>query len=427
MNRSSEHAPQDRAPQDRPAHERSATDPRQGAPGHLPEHLPEHGPGRPAGISLADLGWDDRLQAALAGVVGLEDPGLAPRPVPARVVRVDRGALDLLAPSTSAPSTSEPTGGDLGSGPARAFLHPRLAAAAAADPVATPCVGDWVLVRPPVRAGEAGVVEHLLPRRTAFVRATAGASSHGQVLAANADLAVVVEPLLPEPDLGRIERTLALAWESGATPLVVLTKADLVSDAEDVRADVAAAAPGVEVHAVSTRDGSGLGPLRALLGVGTTAALLGRSGAGKSSLTNALAGAEVMDVQAVRGDGKGRHTTVHRELVVLAGGGIVVDTPGLRGVGMTALEDDALERVFADVEALAAGCRFADCAHAGEPGCAVLAAVEEGELPERRLLSWRKLQREARWMAGRHDARLRAQDRARWKRVAAEARGRTRP
>ena len=246
-------------------------------------------------------------------------------------------------------------------------------------------------------------------------------TSHGQVLAANVDLAVVVEGLHPEPDTGRIERFLALGWESGATPLVVLTKADLVPDAEQVRADVAAAAPGVDVLVVSAPSGAGLDTLRTYVHEGRTLALLGPSGSGKSTLTNALAGASLMATRELRADGKGRHTTAHRELVLLPGGGLVVDTPGLRSVGLIDVSE-SLDLVFADIEALAGSCRFADCAHDTEPGCAVREALDSGELPERRWASYRKLQREARWMAMRHDARLRAEERARWKRIHKELR-----
>jgi ribosome biogenesis GTPase len=301
-----------------------------------------------------------------------------------------------------------------------------ILAAGAADPVSTPCVGDWLVVRdwPDGRV----TAEAVLPRRTAFVRASVSPGvSHGQVLAANVDVAVVVEGLVPEPDLGRIERFLALAWDSGAEPLVVLTKADLVADAEMLRADVAAAAPGVDVLVVSAHTGEGIDLLQAFAGHGRTLAFLGPSGAGKSTLTNALAGATVMATKALRGDGKGRHTTAHRELVMLPGGGLVIDTPGLRSVGLTDL-DESLDLVFSDVEALTERCRFADCAHETEPGCAVLDALDSGELPERRWASYVKLQREARWMAMRRDARLRAQERARWKRVTKEYnRGRIRP
>jgi ribosome biogenesis GTPase len=225
-----------------------------------------------------------------------------------------------------------------------------------------------------------------------------------------------------------VERLLALAWESGAQPMVVLTKADLVADAEDQRADIEAAAPGVDVVVVSSVTGEGLDVLRAVASPRTTLALLGPSGAGKSTLTNALAGVELMATRALRADGKGRHTTVHRELVVLPSGALLVDTPGLRGVGLTAV-DEGLEKVFADIEELAAECRFADCAHRTEPGCAVRAALESGELTERRWESYLKLQREARWMAMRHDARLRSEEREKWKRIHKEVRasGRIRP
>ncbi len=342
-------------------------------------------------LDLLSLGWNDHLSSAFAD--------LSADHLPARVTRVDRGACTAIGPD----------------GPVRATFSGAILSAAAADPVASPCVGDWLAIRqwPDDRV----VAERLLPRRTSFVRAAvAPGVSHGQVLAANVDLAVVVEGLHPDPDVGRIERFLALAWESGATPLVVLTKADLVPDAEQVRSDVVAAAVGVKVLAVSAETGGGMAALEAYVEAGRTLAFLGPSGAGKSTLTNALAGVDVMTTRELRADGKGRHTTAHRELVVLPSGGLVIDTPGLRSVGLTDVAE-SLDRVFADVEDLATQCRFADCVHETEPGCAVLAAVDSGELPERRLQSYRKLLREARWMAMRHDARLQAEERARWKRV----------
>jgi ribosome biogenesis GTPase len=361
-------------------------------------------------LDLSSLGWDDQFSSAFSEL----DDRTGPCPGelhPARVTRVDRGAADALAAG----------------GPVRATFSGALLAAGAADPVSTPCVGDWIAVR--VWPDGRTTAESVLPRRTAFVRAavTPG-TSHGQVLAANVDVAVVVEGLHPEPDLGRIERFLALAWESGASPLVVLTKADLVPDPDGMRAEVAAAAPGVDVVAVSATTGAGLDDLEPYVGLGRTLAFLGPSGAGKSTLTNALAGATLMVTRELRADGKGRHTTVHRELVMLPSGGLVIDTPGLRSVGLTDVAE-SLELVFAEVEALAELCKFSDCVHVSEPGCAVLAAVESGELPERRLESYRKLLKEARWMAMRHDARLRAQERARWKRVHKEVRqsGRIRP
>ena len=357
-------------------------------------------------IDIASLGWDDTLTSDFTPY--------AAEHVPARVSRVDRGACDALGPD----------------GPMRLTFSGALLAAGAADPVSTPCVGDWVAAR--TWADGRVTAETVLPRRTAFVRASVSpGTSHGQVLATNVDLAVVVEGLHPEPDLGRIERFLALAWESGATPLVVLTKADLVPDAEQVRADVGAAAMGVDVLVVSAETGEGMSDLESYVAerdTSSTLVLLGPSGAGKSTLTNALSGATVMHTRALRADGKGRHTTVHRELVLLPGGGIVIDTPGLRSVGLTDVSE-SLELVFADIDELAERCRFSDCGHQTEPGCAVREALESGTLPERRWESYVKLQREARWMAMRHDARLKAEEKAKWKRVTKEYRvqGRNRP
>jgi len=348
-------------------------------------------------IDLTSLGWDESFASTFDDL-----PDLDLRPV--RVTRVDRGACDLL-------------GAD---GAIRAVLSADIAAASAHDPEQYPCVGDWAAVRN-VPGGRPTLV-HLLKRRTAFRRTgvTPG-TSHAQVLAANVDLAVIVEPFRPEPDLGRLERLLALAWDSGAAPVIVLTKADLVTDAAEVSADVAAAAPGVAVFAVSSLDQTTLDPVRAQLAPGRTLALLGPSGAGKSTLTNALAGREVMATRELRADDKGRHTTAHRELFVLPGGGLIIDTPGLRSVGLVA-DADGLSRVFDDIEELAALCRFHDCVHQHEPGCAVVAAMESGELAERRLASWRKLQREVSWMARRQDARLRSAERDRWKRIHMEVR-----
>lgn len=311
-----------------------------------------------------------------------------------RVARVDRGALDLLLPD----------------GPARVPIAAALLAAAAADPSCTPAVGDWV------RIAEGRAAE-VLPRRTAVVRAAAAGTSHGQVLVANVDLLLVVEPMDPEPDLGRIERLVTLAWESGAAPAVVLTKADLVEVPQHLRSDAAACAPGCPVLAVSSRSGEGLEELRQLVTPGMTVALLGPSGAGKSSLVNALAGEEVMATGEVRADGKGRHTTVHRELLVLPTGVVVIDTPGLRAVGIVS-DGAGVDAAFPDVLEAADGCRFRDCEHESEPGCAVREAIEDGRLPQRRLDSWRKLAREAEWMASRHDARLRAERARKWKLIA---------
>jgi len=217
------------------------------------------------------------------------------------------------------------------------------------------------------------------------------------------------------------ERLVALAWDSGATPLVVLTKADLVPDPDVLADDLRASAPGVEVVVVSAARPDGLQPLAAHLATGRTFCLVGRSGAGKSTLVNGMLGEQRFATTDIRADGKGRHTTTFRELVVLPGGGILIDTPGLRGVGLW-LDGDGLDRAFADVEDLALTCRFADCRHDSEPGCAVLDAVDGGTLDERRLLSWRKLQREAQWIARRTDARLRAEEARRWKAISVEMR-----
>lgn len=266
------------------------------------------------------------------------------------------------------------------------------------DPV-VPAVGDRVVLD-----GDRALV---MPRTSELVRDTVGKTSLVQVIAANVDVVVVVEHLEPEPALGRLERMVTIAWRADATPLIVLTKSDLVDDTDHWVAQARAVAPGVDVVAVSATTGEGLDALHAALGEARTLVLVGPSGAGKSTLVNALAGHEVMRTGDVRGDGRGMHTTTHRELVRLPGGRWLIDTPGVRSVGLVATEE-SVAATFADVEELAEGCRFRDCTHTTEPGCAVVAAVEAGELPERRLESWHTLRREAARQAMRADARLAA-------------------
>ena len=337
---------------------------------------------------LARLGWDGGWAVDFEAY---QTRGLTP----VRVVAVDRGAVDLMGAH----------------GQARATLGGDVLAALAQDLMAGPCSGDWGgLARWP---DGRSTLEVLLPRRTAVVRAAATGESRGQVLAANVDDVRVTVSLDAEPNLGRVERLVTLAWESGAQPVIVLTKADLVGDAEFIAADVSAAAPGVTVLVVSAVTGEGLDRLAELASPGRTLALLGQSGVGKSTLVNALSGQESVLVSDIGARGKGRHTTVRRELVPLPGGALLLDTPGLRGVGVFDV-GEGLDKAFPEIEALAEQCRFADCSHDSEPGCAVLLAVEDGTLPERRLESWRRLVREARWIATRGDARARNEARRKW-------------
>lgn len=339
-------------------------------------------------FELADLGWDDAWTATLATghqLFGLSDVG--------RVARVDLGACSVLGPG----------------GAGRALVPPGIGVA----------VGDWVLLRN-------GVVAGALPRRTAIVRRAAGGDSKAQTLAANVDTVLVLVAADGRVTPRSVERYVTLVWESGATPVVVLTKADLVSaeELDDVVGRLEPACAGVALHAVSATTGTGLGELGPYFAPGRTVALLGSSGAGKSTLANSVTGAALATGAVRAGDHRGRHTTTHRELVPLPGGGVLVDTPGLREVGLWQAAPDGggpggggVARTFPEITALLDQCRFADCTHRREPGCAVLAALADGRITEERLASWRKLRRELDRLAARDDPALREQLRTEQRRV----------
>ncbi len=272
-----------------------------------------------------------------------------------------------------------------------------------------PAVGDWVAVA--LRPSEGRATIHaVLPRRSAFTRKVAWAETKPQVVAANVDVVFVVCGLDANYNVRRIERYLTLAWESGAQPVVLLTKADLCDDVDPRVFEVESIAFGVPVHAVSAPHGDGLETVRSYVPAGRTAALLGSSGVGKSTLVNALVGEELLATQGLRDDGRGRHTTSHRQLVPLPEGGLVLDTPGMRELQLWDA-DEGMQAAFADVDALAAQCRFADCAHREEPGCAVRAALAGGTLDVERFESWGKLQRELERLARKQDARARSESR----------------
>jgi ribosome biogenesis GTPase len=328
---------------------------------------------------LRALGADDDILSAFVTALADAPPGT----VAGRVGRVDRGRFQLLSTAGGIPVTT--------------------------SGVSAVCVGDWCTATPtPDRGVDSYALGDVLPRRTALVRQSSGSRVESQALAANMDIVMVVVPLDRPISRRQIERFLALAWDSGAQPVLVLTKVDLVDQGTvtGAVAEIAAVSGDLSVLLVSVVTGSGMSEVGALVSAGHTVALLGTSGSGKSSLVNALMGSDVVQTGEVRqADSKGRHTTTWRELVVVPTGGALIDTPGLRELGMW-VDEEGIDAAFTDITDLAGQCRFNDCAHLSEPGCAVLAAIAAGELAADRLESYRKLLGEAAFAAEKNDYRL---------------------
>ena len=345
---------------------------------------------------LTSLGWDETFAEQFAAVA-------PPGSIPGRIAVPHRGAHDVLTEL-----------GDL-----RCDVTGRLYDESS-SPADLPVVGDWVAVAP--REDEqAGTIVALVPRRTKFSRKTAWQATEEQVLAANIDVVFIVTSLNEDLNLRRIERYVILARESGAQPVVLLTKSDLVGGAGDTLDQVGSVALDLPVHAISSVTGAGLDAVRSYLAPGVTAALLGSSGVGKSTLVNALVGEELLATQEIREDGRGRHTTTRRELVLLPGGGLLIDTPGMRELQLWSA-DEGLEEAFEDVTALFGHCKFSDCSHESEPGCAVKAALADGTLGPERWESYLSLQAELAHLERRIDKRAASEERKRWKSVSKQSR-----
>ncbi len=282
-----------------------------------------------------------------------------------------------------------------------------------------PAVGDWVVVKPLINE-QKGIIHAVLPRKSKFSRKVAGERTGEQIVSANVDTVFIVSGLDGGRNfnLRRIERYLTLAWSSGAIPVIVLNKVDLCPDVSIYIRGVGYVAPGVSIHPVSAKEQTGLDALRNYLTKGNTVAFLGPSGVGKSALINALLGIEKQKTGEVRADDRrGRHITTRRELIRLPGGGIVIDTPGMREIQLWAGGED-LQGAFQDIETLAKQCRFSDCSHNAESGCAVKAAIDRGELDPARLDSYRKLQSELKYLASREEYSERRYEKLKWKKIA---------
>ena len=340
---------------------------------------------------LEAFGWTPALAVAHA-------PHAAQGREPARVVAEDRGSYQVVG-----------AGGEL-----RAAVSGRFRHEAANDPSAYPAVGDWVAVD----GGATGetVIHALLPRRSALVRQAPGKRTEAQVLGANLDVVFVVASLNADLNLRRLERYVAAAWESGAEPIVLLSKADLGGDVDATLLAVAGVTAGATVVVVSSFDGRGVDEVRERIGAGRTVAFVGSSGVGKSTLLNTLAGEERAFVREIRDDdARGRHTTTRRQLHLLPEGGLILDTPGMREFSLW--ESDGLEQTFADLDEIVARCRFGNCGHNGEPGCAIAVALADGSLDPDRYESWQKLQRETAHHERRVDALARNEERRKWKAI----------
>jgi ribosome biogenesis GTPase len=337
--------------------------------------------------TLVSLGFDDFFASQLERLGN-------PQWVPARIVAEGQSSFHLAG--CRAPL------GDL-SGTLRGSL----------TKVERPVVGDWVAV---VDGADRASIQHVLERRTTLLRRAAGTLAEPQVVAVNVDVFFVVTAVNREFNERRLERYVAAVLNSGAEPVIVLNKVDLADDLAPLLEAIERAAIGVPVVRASAASGEGVDALRAYIGTGKTVGFIGSSGVGKSSLMNRLLGREAQAVGGLRGDERGRHTTTARQLIELTGGGVLIDTPGLRELGLL---DDAggVDTSFVDVMAFAERCRFRDCAHEGEPGCAVLAAVASKELPAERLASYRKLQKETAAVARKNDPVLAGRTKARWKEV----------
>ena len=336
---------------------------------------------------LADLGFDDFFASQLERLAD-------PQWVPARIAAEGQSSFHLLG--CRAPL------GDL-SGTLRGSLAK----------TERPVVGDWVAV---VDGNERATIQRVLERRTTLLRRAAGTLDEAQVVAVNVDVFFVVTAVNRDFNERRLERYVTAVWNSGAAPVVVLNKVDLEADLADMLEAIDRAAVGVPVVRASAATGAGVEELRTYIAAGKTVGFIGSSGVGKSSLMNRLLGREVQAIGGLRHDERGRHTTTARQLIELPGGGLLIDTPGMRELGL--LDDvGGIDTSFPDVAALAERCRFRDCAHESEPGCAVLAAAETGELPAERLASYRKLLAEIAAAERKRDPILAGRTKARWKEI----------